>query len=316
MSTNLSATADGRGLAAANDALARHQSLLAEWLRLQTAQLRVTERFLESQDRLLSGHAALPLLTIPSEAAVQPEPPATGLAPVRVAPAPLAPAGSRPPVAVPPLRRMAASSTVASTIDVPAVVPSPPPAAAAPAASAAPAARQGSDGRAVAARPVVSDVVPTVSAEVDPAAIPPTEEFRSDLLQAVSERTGYPLDMLDEDLPLESGLGIDSIKAVEIFGSLKRYQSLWRRDGEVQDIGDEFNRPKTLREIVAGYDEFRKRKNGEPAGPAAKEKAKLAGPTAASRRAAEGKAAVGRYAVETEEAPLEAVSSRPFRGAT
>ncbi len=36
----------------------------------------------------------------------------------------------------------------------------------------------------------------------------------------VSERTGYPLDMLDPDLDLEADLSIDSIKRTEILGEL------------------------------------------------------------------------------------------------
>ncbi|MCA9186037.1 MAG: acyltransferase domain-containing protein, partial [Planctomycetales bacterium] len=40
------------------------------------------------------------------------------------------------------------------------------------------------------------------------------------LMELVSERTGYPTEMLDVDLDLEADLGIDSIKRVEILGSL------------------------------------------------------------------------------------------------
>ncbi len=38
----------------------------------------------------------------------------------------------------------------------------------------------------------------------------------------VSERTGYPPEMLGLDLGLEADLGIDSIKRVEILGALQR----------------------------------------------------------------------------------------------
>lgn len=46
------------------------------------------------------------------------------------------------------------------------------------------------------------------------------EELSDDLLDLVSERTGYPKEMLDWDLDLEADLGIDSIKRVEILGGL------------------------------------------------------------------------------------------------
>ena len=42
------------------------------------------------------------------------------------------------------------------------------------------------------------------------------------LLEIVSERTGYPTDMLDLDADLEADLGIDSIKRVEIAGTHDR----------------------------------------------------------------------------------------------
>lgn len=42
------------------------------------------------------------------------------------------------------------------------------------------------------------------------------------LLQLVSDRTGYPTDMLGLDQDMEAELGIDSIKRVEIFGALQK----------------------------------------------------------------------------------------------
>lgn len=41
------------------------------------------------------------------------------------------------------------------------------------------------------------------------------------LLALISERTGYPTEMLDPDINLEADLGIDSIKRVEILGALR-----------------------------------------------------------------------------------------------
>jgi acyl transferase domain-containing protein/phosphopantetheinyl transferase len=46
------------------------------------------------------------------------------------------------------------------------------------------------------------------------------------LLRLVSERTGYPPEMLNLDLDLEADLGIDSIKRVEILGSLQQKTKL------------------------------------------------------------------------------------------
>ncbi len=53
------------------------------------------------------------------------------------------------------------------------------------------------------------------------AATAPTIDFESLLLDVVAEKTGYPKEMLTLDMELESGLGIDSIKRVEILSSLQ-----------------------------------------------------------------------------------------------
>ena len=46
------------------------------------------------------------------------------------------------------------------------------------------------------------------------------EQIQERLLAVVSERTGYPAEMLGLDADLEGDLGIDSIKRVEIAGTL------------------------------------------------------------------------------------------------
>ena len=46
------------------------------------------------------------------------------------------------------------------------------------------------------------------------------------LLELLSERTGYPTEMLDLTLNLEADLGIDSIKRVEILGAFQQQTGL------------------------------------------------------------------------------------------
>ena len=48
-----------------------------------------------------------------------------------------------------------------------------------------------------------------------------TSEVESVLLQTVSEKTGYPVEMLDLDMALDADLGIDSIKRVEILSAMQ-----------------------------------------------------------------------------------------------
>jgi len=49
----------------------------------------------------------------------------------------------------------------------------------------------------------------------------PDVDFEAMLMEVVSEKTGYPVEMLELDMELEAGLGIDSIKRVEILSSLQ-----------------------------------------------------------------------------------------------
>ena len=45
-------------------------------------------------------------------------------------------------------------------------------------------------------------------------------EMEKVLMEVVSEKTGYPAEMLELEMDMEADLGIDSIKRVEIFGAL------------------------------------------------------------------------------------------------
>ncbi len=94
-------------------------------------------------------------------------------------------------------------------IPAPVTTPEPVPApVAAPVAAPAPASP-----RVPAAAPVAA-VEATVSA-------PSSSHLTSALLAIVSDKTGYPADMLDLAMDMESDLGIDSIKRVEILGALQ-----------------------------------------------------------------------------------------------
>jgi acyl carrier protein len=72
------------------------------------------------------------------------------------------------------------------------------------------------------------------------------ELLQNALLQVVSEKTGYPAEMLELNMDMEADLGIDSIKRVEIFGALtKQYP-------ELSDINpNELTELRTLAEIVS-----------------------------------------------------------------
>ena len=65
------------------------------------------------------------------------------------------------------------------------------------------------------------------------------------LLDTVSDKTGYPPEMLELDMDMEADLGIDSIKRVEILSALQD------RHPELPEIGAEaLTELRTLGQIV------------------------------------------------------------------
>ncbi len=60
----------------------------------------------------------------------------------------------------------------------------------------------------------------TAAAPPAPEAVFPAIDLHQMMLQVVSEKTGYPAEMLDDAMELEGDLGIDSIKRVEILSEL------------------------------------------------------------------------------------------------
>lgn len=88
----------------------------------------------------------------------------------------------------------------------------------------------------------VREPVPVgATATADPVDADPRGRVAAWLVALVSERTGYPVEMLDPRLDLEADLGIDSIKRVEIIGSFRE---------RVSDVADaDLERLATLRTL-------------------------------------------------------------------
>ncbi|MDZ7993318.1 MAG: polyketide synthase [Nostoc sp. EfeVER01] len=73
---------------------------------------------------------------------------------------------------------------------------------------------------------VVAEPAPTTAAPV-PVATIDIIDLDKNLLAITSDKTGYPVEMLEMDMDMEADLGIDSIKRVEILGALQEmYPSL------------------------------------------------------------------------------------------
>jgi len=56
------------------------------------------------------------------------------------------------------------------------------------------------------------------------------QEIAAVVLAKVSEKTGYPAEMLDPDLDLEADLGIDTVKQAELFASIREHYGIPRRE--------------------------------------------------------------------------------------
>ena len=98
--------------------------------------------------------------------------------------------------------------------------------------------------------PIPEALPPTLTPPPEtPEQVPPVPspaqapDFQATLLQIVAETTGYPEEMLDLDLALEGGLGIDSIKRIEILAAVqKAYPIIANQENEtlvsLQTLGD------------------------------------------------------------------------------
>ncbi len=83
------------------------------------------------------------------------------------------------------------------------------------------------------------------------------EALLVELQKLVSERTGYPIEMLGADLDLEADLSIDSIKRLEIIGDLAEKAGFGTEDaagGLDESVVEELVAQTTLREIVGWID--------------------------------------------------------------
>lgn len=213
------------------------QSMVTQWFELQTEQTRLLQRLLSLEERMVASptEGSLSAVAVPAS-------PAAEMA--AVIPAPAAPAAPVP-----------AALVVAPAPVLPVIEPM---------AASPPQETPGETGAAVAPAAAVAAVAAVDTLPADPSAaavtgngaVPSAEAFERDLINEVSERTGYPKEMLDVDLPLESGLGIDSIKVMEIFSNLKPYHHVLA--GEEQDeeeILQSFIELKTLGDIVGYYRE-------------------------------------------------------------
>jgi acyl carrier protein len=106
--------------------------------------------------------------------------------------------------------------------------------------------------------PVVRPAAPTPAPPVDTRpksngglVLPADGDLKSFLFGIVSDKTGYPVDILNLDQQLEADLGIDSIKRVEILSAF---------EGQIQNIQDinleEVAKLNTLRDVLGFMERY------------------------------------------------------------
>ncbi|MCS3532936.1 type I polyketide synthase [Chryseobacterium sp. JUb7] len=85
----------------------------------------------------------------------------------------------------------------------------------------------------------------------------PTKDIKTLLLQVVSDKTGYPHEMLGMEMDLEADLSIDSIKRVEIIGTLKAELGSFSSNNANEDtIMEQLAGIKTLSGLVSWLTEY------------------------------------------------------------
>lgn len=85
----------------------------------------------------------------------------------------------------------------------------------------------------------------------------PTRDIKALLLQVVSDKTGYPQEMLGMEMDLEADLSIDSIKRVEIIGTLRGELGTLANGNTNEDmVMEQLAAIKTLSGLVSWLTEF------------------------------------------------------------
>ena len=81
------------------------------------------------------------------------------------------------------------------------------------------------------------------------------EQITNIIFETVSEKTGYPVDMLNPDMDLEADLSIDSIKKMEIIGGLRSRIRLPENDDNMDAFFERIISVKKFRDLTAWIEE-------------------------------------------------------------
>ncbi|MBR5151721.1 MAG: hypothetical protein IKW71_02690, partial [Elusimicrobiaceae bacterium] len=77
----------------------------------------------------------------------------------------------------------------------------------------------------------VTPMVQPAPVAATPAKVLDEATVTQEIVNMVSEKTGYPQDMLDLDLDMEADLGIDTVKQAELFAGMREHYGIAQQDG-------------------------------------------------------------------------------------
>ncbi|WP_426513301.1 SDR family NAD(P)-dependent oxidoreductase [Dactylosporangium sp. McL0621] len=97
-------------------------------------------------------------------------------------------------------------------------------------------------------RPAPGVPLPRTDTPAPVVAVPAASDFQGAVLAVLSERTGYPVDLIDLDLDLEADLSIDSIKRAEVAGDVAARLGL-SAEGDDSQL-EELVKARTVRTMV------------------------------------------------------------------
>ena len=150
------------------------------------------------------------------------------------------------------------------------------------------------------------------SAAPDAASPEPAGQAGDDVLSVlralIAERTGYPADLISDDLDLEADLGIDSIKRVEVIGALARTRASDERR-RITEATKQLRKVRTLSALGAALRESLLSDGGEVAAVQPSADVRIAAPTNGAERAT-----TPRFVLSYADAPLAAPASVPRPG--
>ena len=150
-----------------------------------------------------------------------------------------------------------------------------------------------------AAKPVPAPVVPKPAQHDE-------DSIKETIIELVTQKTGYPKDMLDIDLDMEADLGIDTVKQAELFAGIREHYNIPRRDGvKLKDYPTIRHCIKFVTSEIGGVAAT------EPAPkpqPVAAHKIEVPAPAPAPKAAAPAKSALSEESVKT--AILELVTQK------